>query len=372
MTETQLVTGGAGFIGSNYVRRVLATTADRIVIVDKLTYAGNLATLRDVMSNPLVEFIEADIVDTEKMSQLFETYAPRVAINFAAESHVDRSIDGPRNFVQSNTVGVFELLEAASRYWSRLSGTQKDRFRFLQVSTDEVYGSLGDEGEFSEDSPYDPRSPYSATKASADHLVRAYNETYQLPTLITNCSNNYGPYQYPEKLIPLATLNGAAGKKIPVYGDGKHVRDWLHVFDHCRAISAVLESGRPGSTYNIGARNERTNLEITELVCDALEELLPAAENPELAAVPSDQSPANGASPSYRDLITFVEDRPGHDYRYAINPTKIERETGWAPRVSFEKGLKETVKWFFDHPRWCDEVKDGAYGGERLGLGLTR
>ncbi|MBT8396008.1 MAG: dTDP-glucose 4,6-dehydratase [Gemmatimonadetes bacterium] len=372
MTETQLVTGGAGFIGSNYIRSILSTTSDQILIVDKLTYAGNLATIQDVGGDPRVQFFEADIVDAGQMRRLFEIHRPRVAVNFAAESHVDRSIDGPRNFVQSNTVGVFELLEAASRYWVKLSGIQRDRFRYLQVSTDEVIGSLGEEGHFSEESHYQPRSPYSATKASADHLVRAYNETYQLPTIITNCTNNYGPYQYPEKLIPVATLNALAGKEIPVYGDGTHVRDWIHVDDHCRAITGVLRLGRPGSTYAIGARNELTNLEVVEAVCDVLEEVVPAADNPELAAVRSEGSPTKGASPNYRDLITFVEDRPGHDRRYAMDPSKIESEIGWSPQRTFEEGLKETVKWYVENQKWCAEVRGGPFKEDRLGLGPTR
>ncbi len=362
MAECQLVTGGAGFIGSHYVRRALGTTEDKIVIVDKLTYAGNLATLRDILGHPRVEFIKADIVDSEKMQQLFEVHFPRVIVNFAAESHVDRSIDGPRNFLRSNTVGVFELLEVARRHWAGLPGTQKHRFRFLQVSTDEVYGSLGPEGHFSESSRYSPRSPYSATKASADHLVRAYYETYGLPTLVTHSSNNYGPYQYPEKLLPLAILNALDGKAIPVYGDGSNIRDWIHVEDCCAAISTVLTRGKPGSAYNIGARNERTNREMVQAVCTALEELVPARENPEL------ERDREGVR-SYGDLITYVEDRPGHDFRYATDPSLIERELGWRARAPFADSLSETVQWYVENREWSAQVLQGVYGGERLGLG---
>jgi dTDP-glucose 4,6-dehydratase len=275
---------------------------------------------------------------------------------------VDRSIDGPRNFLHSNTVGVFELLECARTYHQKLPGDLLTTFRFLQVSTDEVFGSLGADGAFVEDTPYSPRSPYSATKASADHLVRAYHETYGLPTLITNCSNNYGPFQYPEKLVPLVTLNALSGQALPVYGQGQNVRDWLHVEDHCEAISAVLERGEVGSTYNIGARTERTNLEIVYAICDALEEILPAERDSELS------EPGAGG---YRDLVTFVKDRPGHDHRYAIDPSRIERQIGWRAKKSFDAGLKETVRWYIENREWCVEVKAGSYDGGRLGLAAT-
>jgi dTDP-glucose 4,6-dehydratase len=357
-----LVTGGAGFIGSDYVRLVLASTEDSVVIVDNLTYAGNHATMRDFLSDPRVTFVESDIADPGRMTEVFSSAQPAWVVNFAAESHVDRSIDGPRNFLHSNTVGAFELLEVSRRYWAGLADGERDRFRFLHVSTDEVFGSLGPEGAFSETSPYAPRSPYSATKAGADHLVRAYRETFGLPTLITNCSNNYGPFQYPEKLIPLATQKALQGETIPVYGDGRNVRDWIFVRDHVEGILAVLSRGLPGSTYHLGARNERTNLDVVQAVCTALEELLPAAENPKFGG-------RRGRDASYHDLVTFVEDRPGHDYRYAIDPSRIEREIGWRARAPFEESLKETVRWYLENQEWCQEVVAGAYGGERLGLG---
>jgi dTDP-glucose 4,6-dehydratase len=330
-----------------------------VVIVDKLTYAGNLRTIHDILENPRVRFVKGDIADRQSMTRIFAESRPSAIVNFAAESHVDRSIDGPRNFVHSNIQGTFELLECSRRFLRDLDPGARASFRFLQISTDEVFGTLGLQGAFSETTPYAPRSPYSATKASADHLVRAYYATYGLPTLITNCSNNYGPYQYPEKLIPLVTLNALSGRELPVYGDGRNVRDWLHVRDHCEAVALVLARGEPGETYNVGARNERENLEVVRGICDALEEILPAAENPRMKG--------SGVA-EYRGLIRFQPDRPGHDFRYAIDPSKIERELGWKARSSFTQGLKETVKWYVENLDWCTEVQATAYGGERLGL----
>lgn len=359
MTRTQLVTGGAGFIGSNYVRSVLRETRDHVLIVDKLTYAGNLATIRDVLADPRTDFVQADIADAGRIAELLRDFRPAFIVNFAAESHVDRSIEGPRNFVHSNIVGVFELLENVRRYLRELPSDDREAFRFLQVSTDEVFGSLGPEGAFVEDTPYAPRSPYSASKASADFLVRAYHETYALPTLITNCSNNYGPYQFPEKLIPLCTHKALEGKRIPVYGLGENIRDWLHVEDHCEAISRVLARGQVGSTYNIGARNERTNLEVVHSICEALERVLPAAQNPRLK---------EAGHSTYRELVTFVEDRPGHDFRYAIDPSRIETELDWKAKRPFLQSLEDTVRWIVENRDWSSEVQAGVYDGERLGL----
>lgn len=352
-----LVTGGAGFIGSNLVRYALEHTDCRLVVVDKLSYAGSLLSLEPALGDPRVTFVHADIADRAAMSRVFLEHRPQAILNLAAETHVDRSIDGPSPFIQTNIVGTFTLLETALELLARLSGVERGRFRFLHVSTDEVYGTLGPEGSFSEEAPYAPRSPYAASKASADHLVRAYHHTYGLPTLITNCSNNYGPYQFPEKLVPLMVLNAADGRPLPIYGDGGNVRDWLHVDDHCAGLLRVLEQGRPGQKYNIGGGNERTNLEVVDRLCDALETLRPAATNPRI----------HGAA-SYRDLKTFVPDRPGHDRRYAIDASKVRVELGWAPRHDFERGLRETVAWYLDHRRWCEQVQAGSYNRERLGL----
>lgn len=361
MGNCQVVTGGAGFIGSNYVRHILTVTADRVVIIDKLTYAGNLVTIRDLLEDSRVVFEKADISDPARIREIFRHHQPCSVVNFAAESHVDRSIDGPRNFFQSNTAGVFELLECARMFLSELAPEARRRFRFLQVSTDEVFGTLGPSGAFTEKTPYAPRSPYSATKASADHLVRAYGETYGIPVLITNCSNNYGPFQFPEKLVPLVTLNALAGRDLPVYGRGNNVRDWLHVQDHCSAILQVLKKGEVGTTYAIGARNELTNLEVVYGICAALQTVLPEDQNPNLVEV--------GVS-SYEKLITFVPDRPGHDFRYAIDPSRIESQLGWKAKKSFEAGLLETIAWYIENQSWCREVQAGVYGGERLGLGI--
>jgi len=355
--ETMLITGGAGFIGSNLVRLALAETTASLVVVDKLTYAGSLNNLEDVLHNPRVTFSRTDIAEQTTVAELFRTYRPQAVVNCAAETHVDRSIDNPWPFVETNLLGTFYLLEEARKYVA--SPDAQRQFRFLHVSTDEVYGSLGPLGRFSESSPYAPNSPYSASKASADHFVRAYYETYGLPTLITSCSNNYGPYQFPEKLIPLMILNALEGKPLPIYGDGQHVRDWLHVEDHCRGILLALRQGKSGEQYNIGGGNERTNRAIVEQVCTILEELLPASKNTVLKQ--------RGIT-AYSDLMTFVTDRPGHDRRYAIDATKIRTQLGWRPRYTFEHGLAQTVRWYVDNRRWCEAIEADRYNRERLGL----
>jgi dTDP-glucose 4,6-dehydratase len=355
---TLLITGGAGFIGSNLVQHALEHTADRLVVVDKLTYAGSLLNLEGPRNDPRVSFVEADIADGEAMADVFRAARPNAVLNLAAETHVDRSIDGPRPFIDTNIVGTFVLLEASRRFVAELAPEKRRSFRFLHVSTDEVYGTLGATGLFSEETPYAPNSPYAASKAAADHLVRSYQCTYGLPTLITNCSNNYGPFQFPEKLIPLMILNALDGKPLPIYGDGGNVRDWLHVDDHCAGIMQVLREGRVGDKYNIGGGNERTNLEIVDRICDALEDLRPASKNPAF-----DRS-------SYRDLKTFVPDRPGHDRRYAIDAMKIRRELGWTPRHTFEDGLAATARWYVEHRDWCEAVQAGRYDRQRLGLSL--
>jgi dTDP-glucose 4,6-dehydratase len=345
-----LVTGGAGFIGSNLVQHALDHTSDRIVVLDKLTYAGSLLNIAAPMQNARVTFIEGDIADRDLVAKIFNEDQPDAVLNLAAETHVDRSIDSPQPFIDSNIVGTFVLLEAARRHVSTLAPDARSHFRFLHVSTDEVYGSLGASGLFSEETPYAPNSPYAASKASADHLVRAYFHTYGLPVVITNCSNNYGPFQFPEKLIPLTILNAIDRRPLPIYGDGGNIRDWLHVHDHCAGLLAVLRTGRVGEKYNIGGGNERTNVEIVDRICDAVDALRPG-------------------EPSRRSLKTFVPDRPGHDRRYAIDATKIRRELGWAPRRSFEDGLRETVRWYVDHRDWCEKVQAGRYDRQRLGLG---
>jgi dTDP-glucose 4,6-dehydratase len=354
---TLLITGGAGFIGSNLVQHALDHTADRLVIVDKLTYAGSLLNLEVPLKNPRVTFVRADIADRETMARVFADHQPTAVLNLAAETHVDRSIDGPRPFIDTNIVGTFVLLEAARTFVDALAPAARPSFRFLHVSTDEVYGTLGAGGLFSEETPYAPNSPYAASKASADHLVRAYGHTYGLPVFITNCSNNYGPFQFPEKLVPLTLLNALEGRPLPIYGDGGHVRDWLHVDDHCAGILLVLAKGRVGEKYNIGGGNERANLEIVDRICDAIEALRPARSNAALTVS------------SYRELKTFVPDRPGHDRRYAIDATKIRRELGWAPRHAFEDGLASTARWYVEHRDWCDQVQQGRYDRQRLGLG---
>jgi dTDP-glucose 4,6-dehydratase len=357
--ETLLVTGGAGFIGSNFVRLALAETDARVVVLDKLTYAGSLESLSDVLGDPRLTFVQEDIADRRAVRHVLAGQRPAAVVNFAAESHVDRSIEDASAFIQTNIVGVFELIEAARHYLAELADNERQAFRFLHVSTDEVYGSLGPTGLFEETTPYAPNSPYAASKAAADHLVRAYCETYGLPALITNCSNNYGPYQFPEKLIPLMILNAVEGKALPIYGDGGNVRDWLYVEDHCRGILSVLRHGRPGEKYNLGGRSERTNLQVVDAICDLLEAELPAAENAALRA--------RGIS-SYRGLKSFVADRPGHDRRYAIDDGKIRGELGWSPRHDFTAGMRATVRWYFGHRAWCDAVQSGTYGRERLGL----
>jgi dTDP-glucose 4,6-dehydratase len=354
---TVLITGGAGFIGSNFVRHVLARTSYSIAIVDKLTYAGSLLNLQGPLDDPRVAFIEADIADRVAMAAAFARHRPTAVVNFAAETHVDRSIDGPAPFIDTNIVGTFVLLESALAWVKTLAADERQRFRFLHVSTDEVYGSLGPDGLFTEETPYAPNSPYAASKASADHLVRAYFHTYDLPTVITNCSNNYGPYQFPEKLMPLMTLNALDGRPLPIYGDGGNVRDWLHVDDHCAGVLLVLEQGRLGEKYNIGGSSERTNLQVIDTLCAALESVLPAASNP-----------AVRDHGGYAALKTFVPDRPGHDRRYAIDASKIRRELGWRPTHDFESGVRATVEWYVQHREWCRAVQAGRYDRERLGL----
>jgi dTDP-glucose 4,6-dehydratase len=347
---TLLITGGAGFIGSNLVQHALDRTSDRIVVLDKLTYAGSLLNLASPLKDPRVVFVEGDIADRGVVARVFADARPDAVLNLAAETHVDRSIDSPQPFIDTNIGGTFVLLEASRRHVATLPQAARDRFRFLHVSTDEVYGSLGPSGLFSEDTAYAPNSPYAASKASADHLVHAYFHTYGLPVLITNCSNNYGAFQFPEKLIPLTILNAIDRRPLPIYGDGGNIRDWLHVDDHCAGLLAVLGKGRIGEKYNIGAGNERTNLEIVDRICDAVDTLTPGGE-------------------SRRALKTFVPDRPGHDRRYAIDASKIRRELRWAPARTFEDGLRETVRWYVDHRSWCERVQAGRYNRERLGLG---
>jgi dTDP-glucose 4,6-dehydratase len=354
--STLLITGGAGFIGSNLVRHALRHTSDRIVVVDKLTYAGDLINLGDVIDNPRVSFVEADITDRSAIERMFDVHQPQAIFNLAAETHVDRSIDSPESFISTNIVGTFVLLECARLHVKRLGGDERAAFRFLHVSTDEVYGTLGPDGRFSEDTPYAPNSPYAASKASADHLVRSYFHTYGVPVIITNCSNNYGPFQFPEKLIPLMILNARDGRQLPIYGDGGNVRDWLHVDDHCEGLLLVLAKGRPGEKYHIGGGNERTNLQIVDELCDTMEALLPARSNPALKVR------------SYRDLKSFVADRPGHDRRYAIDGTKVFRELDWTPRHSLEEGLRETARWYLEHRDWCEQIQAGRYDRQRLGL----
>jgi dTDP-glucose 4,6-dehydratase len=340
---TILVTGGAGFIGANYILNWMGRESAPIVNLDKLTYAGNLQSLVAVEGNSRYRFVHGDIGDRDLVARLLAQHQPTAIVNFAAESHVDRSIHGPSDFIQTNIVGTFQLLEAVRAHWQGLSGDAREGFRFLHVSTDEVYGSLGpDAPAFSETTAYAPNSPYSASKAASDHLVRAYHHTYGLPVLTTNCSNNYGPYQFPEKLIPLVILNALGGKPLPIYGDGKNVRDWLYVGDHCAAIRVVLQRGRPGETYNVGGKNEKTNLEVVYSICAILDELAPRPDK-------------------YASLITFVKDRPGHDRRYAIDPIKIEREIGWQPAETFETGIRKTVQWYLDNGDWIRGVTSGDY-----------
>ncbi len=342
---TILVTGGAGFIGANFVLDWLAESSETVVNLDKLTYAGNLETLASLQNNPHHVFVQGDIGDADLVAQLLQTHQPRAVINFAAESHVDRSIHGPGEFIETNIVGTFRLLESVRGYWSALPAAEKTAFRFLHVSTDEVYGSLAqDEPAFAETHRYEPNSPYSASKAASDHLVRAWHHTYGLPVLTTNCSNNYGPYHFPEKLIPLMIVNALAGKPLPIYGDGMQIRDWLYVKDHCSAIRRVLQAGKLGETYNVGGWNEKPNLEIVHTVCKLLDALRPKADGS-----------------SYATQITTVTDRPGHDRRYAIDARKLEQELGWKPAETFDSGIRKTVEWYLANPDWVSHVQSGAY-----------
>jgi len=356
-----LVTGGAGFIGSAVVRHIIDQTQDNVVNVDKLTYAGNLDSLATVSESDRYKFEKVDICDRASLERVFLDHKPDLVMHLAAESHVDRSIDGPAAFIETNIVGTYTLLEVCRQYWNGLDAGDRARFRLHHVSTDEVYGDLeGPDGLFTEQTSYAPSSPYSASKASSDHLVRAWNRTYGLPAVITNCSNNYGPYHFPEKLIPLMILNALEGKPLPVYGKGNQVRDWLYVEDHARALYNVLTKGTVGETYNIGGHNELQNIEVVYTLCDLLQELVPTGSNSRL-----------DSASHYRDLITFVTDRPGHDLRYAIDASKIEKELGWVPQETFETGLRKTVLWYLDNHDWCARVQDGSYQRERLGTGAT-
>ena len=346
-----VVTGGYGFIGSALIRLLLSETDHEVLNIDKLTYAANLASIPAADGNPKYRFVRADIADAQAMRTVFEEFKPDAVMHLAAESHVDRSIDGPQEFIATNIGGTFTLLQEALRYWRGLPADRAERFRFLHVSTDEVFGSLGPTGAFTEDSPYSPNSPYSASKAASDHLVRAWHHTYGLPALITNCSNNYGPYQFPEKLIPHMIIKALAEELLPVYGDGQNIRDWLFVDDHARALLLVVESGIAGETYNIGGKNERTNLHAVETICSQLDRALP---------------PGNE---SHRRLIAFVADRPGHDRRYAIDASKVERELGWRAQKTFETGIEETVRWYLNNRAWWQAVLDGGYEAQRLGKG---
>lgn len=344
-----LITGGCGFIGSNLVRYCLEGGYE-VVNLDKLTYAGNRSSLADIENHPSCAFVHGDICDTDLVRRLLEEHCPSGVLNLAAESHVDRSIDSPEEFIQTNIVGTFRLLSASLEYYRRLDEAEKMRFRFLHISTDEVFGSLGPEGFFTETAPYDPRSPYSASKASSDHLARAFHHTYGLPVLVTNCSNNYGPYQFPEKLVPLVINSAIRGKSLPVYGDGGNVRDWLFVRDHCEALRLVLENGKPGETYNIGGAAERTNIDIVRTLCRLLDELIPREDGKE-----------------YEDQIFFVPDRPGHDRRYAIDASRISKELGWKPSSTFETGMRRTVEWYLENQEWVEKILSGRYRMERLG-----
>jgi dTDP-glucose 4,6-dehydratase len=351
---TYLITGGAGFIGSALVRQLIAQTEHRVVNVDCLTYAGNLESLAEAREDPRHAFHRVDICDAPELRAVFEREQPDAVLHLAAESHVDRSIDGPADFVRTNVVGTFTLLQEALRYWRGLPVARRKAFRLLHVSTDEVFGSLGDTGHFTESTPYAPSSPYSASKAGSDHLARAWHRTYGLPVVVTNCSNNYGPYQFPEKLIPLTIFRATAGDSLPVYGRGENVRDWLYVDDHARALRTVVAEGEPGETYNIGGGSERRNLDVVKAICALLDELRPAAGGP------------------HERLIEFVSDRPGHDHRYAIDASKVRRELGWSPSESFDSGLRKTVEWYLANAAWADRVMSGAYRGERLGAASLR
>jgi dTDP-glucose 4,6-dehydratase len=353
LSHKYLVTGGAGFIGSAVVRRLIEATDHVVLVVDKLTYAGNLDSLRGVSTSNRYAFEQADIVDAAAMRRIVSEFAPDIIMHLAAESHVDRSIDGPGEFIQTNVVGTFSLLQAALNHFRALADERRKSFRLHHISTDEVFGSLGADGLFREDTPYRPNSPYSASKAASDHLARAWHHTYGLPVVMTNCSNNYGPYHFPEKLIPLTIINALEGKPLPVYGNGENVRDWLHVEDHAEALLLVAEQGRLGESYNVGGHGERSNIAVVRMICSILDELVP--------------DPAIGPR---EKLISFVTDRPGHDARYAIDAGKIARELGWKPRRSFEQGLRETVRWYLDNKTWWERVRSGVYRGERLGVAV--
>jgi dTDP-glucose 4,6-dehydratase len=346
-----IVTGGAGFIGSAMIRYLIEHTQAQVCNVDKLTYAGNLDSLLTVSNSPRYHFAQHDIGDVEAMRHVMADFRPNAIMHLAAESHVDRSIDGPKPFIDTNIVGTYTLLEVTRAYWSSLDTTQQAQFRFHHISTDEVYGSLGETGLFTETTAYQPNSPYSASKAASDHLVRAWHHTFKLPVITTNCSNNYGPYQFPEKLIPLMILNGLAGKPLPIYGRGENIRDWLFVDDHARALYCVLTQGQLGETYNIGGHNEKTNLQVVHALCDILDELLP-----------------NSPHRPHRQLIHYVTDRPGHDLRYAIDASKIQRELGWKPQETFETGLRKTVQWYLTQQEWWQRIQNGSYQGQRLGM----
>ncbi len=348
-----IITGGAGFIGSALIRHLIKTTGWQVLNLDKLTYAGCLESLNEISGSPRYRFVQADICDRSAVEKIFAEFKPDVIMHLAAESHVDRSIDGPMEFIQTNIVGTATLLQIAREYWLTLAETERKNFRFQHISTDEVYGSLGPEGYFTETTPYDPRSPYSASKASSDHLVMAWFHTYGLPVLITNCSNNYGPYHFPEKLIPLMILNALHGLPLPVYGRGDNIRDWLYVEDHAKALHLVLEKGIPGETYNVGGNNERTNLEVTYAICDTLDKLAPERR-------------VSGLT-TYRDLIKFVQDRPGHDKRYAIDASKLKDQLGWQPAEDFDSGMRKTIEWYLNNAWWWQPIREGKYSGQRLG-----
>ena len=352
MKTVYFVTGGCGFIGANFIQYLLKKTKPKSVInLDKLTYAGNQKNLADFEQDPRYIFVHGDICDAELVSKLFTEYQPNYIVNFAAESHVDRSIDGPAEFIQTNIVGTSVLLQEALKYYSTLKGKESERFRFHHVSTDEVFGSLSESGFFTEETPYDPSSPYSASKASSDHLVRAWHRTFDLPVLISNCSNNYGPYQFPEKLIPLMILNCLEEKPLPVYGTGENIRDWLYVEDHCDAIYTILQKGTIGETYNVGGNNEIKNIQIVDVICDILNDIHPA-----------------GSGKSYHELITFVKDRPGHDFRYAIDASKLKKEIGWEPKESFNTGIQKTIEWYLKNEEWWKTIQENTYKQERLGI----